>query len=121
MRFGFSIQTSSVPLAILGNVTRILTICLVANYASKDFAMGFYHDYSGYIVFVVAISLMVVTGELIKRAWEKWGKGPPVRVSDSDPISQSSDQKLKPSQTLLIPALALLLVVPAMVFQAQTP
>lgn len=112
---------SSVPLAILGNVTRILTICLVANYASKDFAMGFYHDYSGYIVFVVAISLMVVTGELIKRAWEKWGTGAPVRVSDSDPISHSSDREPKPSRTLLVPALAFLLVVPAMVFQAQTP
>jgi len=36
--------SASVPIAILGNVTRILTIVLVANYASPDFATGFYHD-----------------------------------------------------------------------------
>ncbi len=58
---------TSVPLAILGNVMRILTICLVANVASPTFATGFYHDYSGYIVFFVAISAMVGIGELLKK------------------------------------------------------
>ena len=38
----------AVPLAILGNVMRILTICLVGSFASPDFATGFYHDYSGW-------------------------------------------------------------------------
>lgn len=57
----------SIPLAILGNVMRILTICLVGTYASPDFATGFYHDYSGYVVFIVAIALMVGVGELITK------------------------------------------------------
>ena len=57
---------SAIPIAILGNVTRILTICLVANYASPDFALGFYHDYSGYVVFLVAIALMIALGEAIR-------------------------------------------------------
>ena len=57
----------SVPLAILGNVMRILTICLVGRYASSEFATGFYHDYSGYVVFIVAISLMIGCGELISK------------------------------------------------------
>ena len=58
---------SAVPLAILGNVMRILSIVLVANFASADFALGFYHDYSGYVVFAVAIGLMVVVGEGIAK------------------------------------------------------
>lgn len=58
---------SSVPIAMLGNVARILSICLVANYASADFATGFYHDYSGYVVFIVAILLMLATGDAINR------------------------------------------------------
>ena len=58
---------ASVPIAILGNVMRILTIVLVANFASSDFATGFYHDYSGFVVFAVAILLMVATGEGISR------------------------------------------------------
>ncbi len=57
----------AVPLAVLGNVVRILSICFVAAWASSDFALGFYHDYSGYVVFVVAITLMVACGEIITR------------------------------------------------------
>ncbi len=64
----------SVPLAIMGNVMRILTIVLVGRTCSADFAMGFYHDYSGYVVFAVAICLMVAAGGLITRMCER-GKG----------------------------------------------
>ena len=59
------------PLAVLGNVVRVLTICLVAAYADSDFALGFYHDYSGYVVFIVAITAMVAVGELITRLFER--------------------------------------------------
>jgi exosortase len=55
------------PLAVLGNVVRVLSICLVAAYASPDYALGFYHDYSGYVVFIVAICAMVAVGEGITR------------------------------------------------------
>ena len=57
----------AIPLAVLGNVVRVLSICFVAAWASPDFALGFYHDYSGYVVFVVAIALMVACGEIISR------------------------------------------------------
>ena len=57
----------SIPLAILGNVVRILSICLVAAWANEKFALGFYHDYSGYVVFVVAIACMVACGEVIAK------------------------------------------------------
>lgn len=77
----------SVPIAIAGNVSRILTICLVAAYADSGFATGFYHDYSGYVVFAVAIVLMVAAGEAISRlAKPLRGKGeeaPPVKPDDS--------------------------------------
>lgn len=65
---------TSVPLAILGNVMRILTICLVGTCASKEFATGFYHDYSGYVVFFVAIVLMVAIGETMTRVMKESGK-----------------------------------------------
>ena len=55
------------PLAVLGNVVRVLSICLVAAYANPDFALGFYHDYSGYVVFIVAIGAMVAVGEMISK------------------------------------------------------
>lgn len=61
----------SIPIAILGNVARIFSIVTIAATCSSDFATGFYHDYSGYIVFLVAILLMVATGGLITKGAEK--------------------------------------------------
>lgn len=64
----------AVPLAVLGNVVRILSICLVAACANADFALGFYHDYSGYMVFLVAIVCMIACGEFISRWCESWNR-----------------------------------------------
>ena len=63
----FVLFALAVPIAILGNVARILSICLVGTCANPRFATGFYHDYSGYVVFVVAILLMVAAGEALNR------------------------------------------------------
>ena len=61
----------SIPIAVAGNAMRILSIVAIAATCSADFATGFYHDYSGYIVFLVAILLMVATGGLISKGVEK--------------------------------------------------
>ena len=61
----------SIPLAIAGNVARIVSICVIASCTDPQFATGFYHDYSGYIVFIVAIGLMVVAGELLDRVFNR--------------------------------------------------
>ena len=58
----------SVPIAVLGNVTRIVTICIVAAVCNPDVALGFYHDYSGYVIFAVAILLMLACSDLVARA-----------------------------------------------------
>ena len=57
----------SIPLAVIGNIFRILSICLVAAWVGQEAAMGFYHDYSGYVVFIVGVSLMVESGVLIGK------------------------------------------------------
>lgn len=101
----------AIPLAVLGNVMRILTICLVGTYASKDFATGFYHDYSGYVVFLVAIALMVAIGEIITRLS---GKRAPVAAKDAPAPSSVSF-------SLVVPVLATALVASAMTFQAMSP
>lgn len=60
----------AVPLAILGNVLRIFTIVAVAATCSAGFATGFYHDYSGYVVFLSAVFLMVACGGLVTKGSE---------------------------------------------------
>jgi len=57
----------AVPLAIVGNIARIISIALVALWFGQERAVGFYHDYSGYVVFVVAVLLMVQAGAWIER------------------------------------------------------
>jgi exosortase len=53
---------SSIPLAVLGNLARITTVALVAQGFGQRLAMTIYHDYSGYIVFSLAILCMIALG-----------------------------------------------------------
>ena len=61
----------SIPIAILGNVVRIFSIVAIAATCSSTFATGFYHDYSGYVVFLTSIFLMVACSGLITKGAEK--------------------------------------------------
>ena len=69
---------SAMPLAVLGNLIRVLSIALVAQVYGQQIAAKAYHDYSGYIVFGVALSAMVIIGLLLnfnyRRVWEGWMK-----------------------------------------------
>jgi exosortase len=57
----------SIPLAVIGNIARIISIATVANFFGHGPAMRFYHDYSGYVVFAVAVLLMMWVGGLLSR------------------------------------------------------
>jgi exosortase len=50
---------ASIPLAMIGNMARITGISVMAEAFGAEFATGLMHDYSGYIVFGIAIGLMV--------------------------------------------------------------
>ena len=62
----------AIPLAVAGNVARVAAIGLVAHFFGQKAAMGLYHDYSGYVVFGVAISLMIGLGAFIAVPWRGW-------------------------------------------------
>ena len=107
----------SVPLAIVGNIARILSICVVANFADKEFATGFYHDYSGYIVFIVAILLMVGIGELLRKLPERRR-----RASDAPAQGEFAQARAESeSGGFVLPAVALVITCAAMAYQAATP
>ncbi len=80
------------PIAVLGNVMRVITICLVAAWADPKFALGFYHDYSGYVVFVVAISLMVAAGEIITRLFPALPAARQSAVAAAEPVQAPARQ-----------------------------
>jgi exosortase len=67
---------SAMPLAVLGNLVRVTSTGLIAQVFGQQAAIKTYHDYSGYIVFAVALSAMVAFGLLLdfpyRRVFEKW-------------------------------------------------
>lgn len=107
----------AVPLAVLGNVARILTICLCAVWGSPDFATGFYHDYSGYIVFIVAIACMVGCGEGVTQLAQRFRPG---ARTDTAPCA-CTDANASAGRLVWLPAVLAVCLGVAFVCQAHTP
>jgi len=77
----------SAPLAIAGNVARVLLIGIVGHIFGREAALGLYHDFSGYIVFAVVVLLMLALAAAMKVNYREklrqWRSREPVRMSRS--------------------------------------
>jgi len=63
---------AAVPMAVAGNVTRVVAIGIAARFFGPEAAMGLYHDFSGYVVFGAVIILMTTTGSVMNaKFWSK--------------------------------------------------
>jgi exosortase len=59
---------SVAPFALLGNIVRASAICLIANFFGNEAAEGFFHGFSGIVVFVIMIGLLLLLEKLLDRA-----------------------------------------------------
>jgi len=50
---------SIVPLALTGNLIRVLSLCLVTYHFGPEIGQGFFHDFSGILMFIVTISGLI--------------------------------------------------------------
>lgn len=57
---------AAAPIAIFANITRLSTTALLASRYGGDVAHGFLHDFSGIVVFVVGLFLLVAVNTLLK-------------------------------------------------------
>jgi len=48
-----------IPLAIISNGTRVMITAIMANYMGPRAAEGFMHEFSGWVIFVVATALFL--------------------------------------------------------------
>jgi exosortase len=91
---------SAMPLAVLGNLARVLSIALVAEVYGQDLATKIYHDWSGFILFPVALTAMVIIGLLMnfpyRRVLQNWLK--PLPVAERPSSEQMST--VTPRETL---------------------
>jgi exosortase len=55
---------ASVPLAIAVNVIRVAGTAILADF-NREFAMGFYHAFSGWLVFVAGLGLLYLTARAL--------------------------------------------------------
>lgn len=57
---------SSVPLAVAANIVRIAVLCVVASVWGIDAALGFFHDVSGLMLFLIAFAGLVIVKRLLR-------------------------------------------------------
>ena len=61
------LMLAAVPVAILTNAARVTATGLIAYYAGQEGVEGLWHDISGSVVFLTALTILVVLNMLIKR------------------------------------------------------
>jgi len=44
-----------IPLALLGNLVRVITLCLITFYFGEEAGQGFFHNFSGIVMFIITI------------------------------------------------------------------
>ena len=66
---------SAVPIAILTNALRVSGTGVLAHYYGTQVADGFFHSFSGWVVYIVAFLLLFAVGWLLDRVGARGGKG----------------------------------------------
>lgn len=55
----------SIPVAVVANICRIMLVVVAAALFGQETAMGLWHDYSGYPIFLISILLMLLIDRLM--------------------------------------------------------
>jgi exosortase len=65
---------AAVPIAILTNAVRVSGTGILAHYYGTRVADGFFHSFSGWVIYIVAAALLFATGWSLDRAARVWRK-----------------------------------------------
>jgi exosortase/archaeosortase family protein len=60
---------AAVPIAVAANSFRIFGTGLLVQYWDPDKAVGFFHAFSGWLIFVVALIMLFAVHRLITLLW----------------------------------------------------
>ena len=50
-----SLTALIIPFALLGNLVRVITLCLITFYFGEEAGQGFFHNFSGIVMFIITI------------------------------------------------------------------
>ena len=76
------------PLAIISNGTRVMITALMANYIGPKAAEGFMHEFSGWVIFVVATALFLLFHSTVTFIRKKLGWLPDKEAAASSGVGQ---------------------------------
>jgi exosortase D (VPLPA-CTERM-specific) len=82
---------AAIPIAVLANSFRIFGTGLIVQYWDPDKAEGFYHEFEGWVVFVVSLILLFLLHSLITLIWKNASRGktkPSERPEDREEIAE---------------------------------
>jgi exosortase len=64
---------ASIPIAVIANSLRIIGTGLLVQYWDPEKAEGFFHAFSGWLIFVISLSLLFLLHRTLQRLWPQEG------------------------------------------------
>jgi exosortase len=71
------LAVSSIPIAVAANSLRIVGTGMLVQYWDPEKAEGFFHTFEGWLIFVVALTMLFVLHAVIGRVWKAPGREQP--------------------------------------------
>jgi exosortase len=65
---------ASIPIAVAANVVRIVGTGLCVQYWDPDKAVGFFHEFSGWVMFVISLCCLYLVHRAMQLLWPTTGK-----------------------------------------------
>lgn len=56
---------AAIPIAVLGNIVRLALLMIVGHYVSVTYATGAFHDWTGYVLYAVALGTTLLVRHLV--------------------------------------------------------
>ncbi len=62
-----------IPSALLGNLIRVVTLCLITFYFGEEAGQGFFHNFSGILIFIITISGLMTIESILELGAKRIG------------------------------------------------
>jgi exosortase len=85
----------AIPVALALNVLRIAVTGIIAETWSVKYAMGFFHELDGWVIFILAFSILYGLSALIQRFWPS-----PLPDDDADEAAAVTVIEIAPTEVL---------------------
>lgn len=87
------IVIAAVPIAIITNAARVSGTGVLARYYGTQVADGFFHEFSGWVIYIAAFILLFAFGWLVDRFNPSWRGGAGGDGGAAETVSEAADEK----------------------------